>query len=212
MSVSDDGGADGVACSSDAALRGAAMGAPSIDPGRFRVNGSQARRGSLDTSAGGPRFDRCYRPPMQVRRALLEIAWAVHRVVARVSGGRIGTVEARQDRLGMLYLQTIGRTTGQLRRNGLYYLPEGDAFVVIASNAGADEDPAWWRNLRAAPNATVELGGRAYPIHARETVGEEHDRLYERFEAVSGQFRSYRQAATRPIPVIVLEPRGTARD
>ena len=80
--------------------------------------------------------------------------------------------------------------------------------MVIASNAGADADPAWWRNLQAAPDATVELGGRRYPVHAREVAGDERDRLYARFEEASSQYRGYRETATRTIPVIVLEPRG----
>ena len=199
MSVSDDGGADGVACSSDAALRGATMGIPSIDPGRFGVNGSWHRSGVSVA---------WYGRTVTVRRALLEIAWAVHRGIARLSGGRIGTTQASPTRLGTLYLLTVGRKTGQVRRNGLFYLPEGDAFVVIASNAGADEEPAWWLNLRATPDATVELGGREYPVHGRETAGDERDRLYARFEAVSEQYRGYRETTARPIPVIVLEPRG----
>ena len=147
---------------------------------------------------------------MTPRRALLEIAWAVHRAIARMSGGRIGTIEAKPGRLGTLYLTTTGRTTGQTRRNGLYYLPEGDAYVVVASNAGAAMDPAWWRNLQAAPDAIVELGGRQYPVHARDTVGEERDRLYARFESASGQYRDYRETTDRTIPVIVLERRRDA--
>ena len=61
---------------------------------------------------------------------------------------------------------------------------------------------------QAAPDATVELGGRRYPVHAREVAGDERDRLYARFEAASSQYRGYRETATRTIPVIVLEPRG----
>jgi F420H(2)-dependent quinone reductase len=188
----------GVACSSDATLRDATMGAASIDPGRFRVNGSRPH-GDPSVAWYGQR--------VTVRRALLEIAWAVHRGLARLSSGRIGTTQASSTRLGTLYLTTIGRRTGRSRRNGLFYLPEGDAFVVIASNAGADEDPAWWRNLRAAPDATAELGGREYRVHAREAVGAERDRLYARFEATSAQYREYRKTAARTIPVIVLDPR-----
>jgi deazaflavin-dependent oxidoreductase (nitroreductase family) len=141
-------------------------------------------------------------------RWVLRIGWAVHRALHRVTGGRIGTEPATPTQLGTLFLLTTGSKTGQPRRNGLFYLPEGDAFVVVASNAGLDEDPAWWRNLQAMPEAIVELGGREYPVRAREAVGEERDRLYARFEAAADQYRVYRETVTRAIPVIVLERRS----
>ncbi len=141
-------------------------------------------------------------------RWLLLILWAVHRALGRLTGGRIGTVQAAPTRLGTLYLVTTGRKTGRIRRNGLYYLAEGDDFVVVASNAGADEDPAWWRNLQAQPDATVELGGREHAVRAREAFGDERDRLYARFEGAAGQYRAYQETTSRAIPVVVLERRS----
>ena len=151
-----------------------------------------------------------YGRAVTVPRWLWRIVWAAHRALGRITGGRVGTIGASATRLGTLYLLTTGRTTGRVRRNGLYYLPEGDAFVVVASNVGADQDPAWWRNLQAQPEAIVELGGRTYPVLARQVLGEERDRLYARFEAVSGQFTTYREGTARTIPVIELAPRAEA--
>jgi deazaflavin-dependent oxidoreductase (nitroreductase family) len=141
-------------------------------------------------------------------RWVLRIGWAAHKGLARLTGGRIGTTRAAPTKLGTLFLLTNGRRTGRMRRNGLFYLPEGDGFVVVASNAGAEDDPGWRRNLGAAPDAIVELAGREYLVRAREVHGAERDRLYARFEAAAGQFRDYRERTTRPIPVIVLEPRN----
>jgi deazaflavin-dependent oxidoreductase (nitroreductase family) len=170
----------------------------------------QRFRGVLGELASCTKAIGCYGRLVTLPRWLLRFGWAVHKALARLSGGRIGTIRAAPTRLGTLFLLTSGRKTGRIRRNGLYYFPEGDGFVVVASNAGADQDPAWWRNLQANPDAAVELGGRLYPVRAREVLGDEHDRLYARFEGAARQYEVYRESAPRAIPVIVLEPRAEA--
>ena len=141
-------------------------------------------------------------------RGLLRIGWAFHKALRRLSGGRLGTSRPGANRLGTLFLVTTGRSSGRARRNAAFYLDEAGAFAVIASNAGADRDPGWWQNLQVQPDATVELEGRQIPVRAREATGDERDRIYARFEAVSRQFTTYRESTSRTIPVVLLERRG----
>ena len=84
----------------------------------------------------------------QPSRRSMRIMWKLHRFGYRVSGGRIG---AKVSGLPVLELTTVGRTSGQARSVLLTYLKDPRGYVVIASNAGSTEDPAWWRNLRVAP-------------------------------------------------------------
>ena len=100
-------------------------------------------------------------------RPVLNVIWFLHQVLRRVSGGRIGTSRAQGDGLGTLFLHTVGRKSGQARTNGLFYVVAGADLVVVASNAGADTDPAWWLNLRARPEAHVEIAGERRPVRAR---------------------------------------------
>ena len=140
-------------------------------------------------------------------RPLLRLGWAFHGALHRLSGGRLGTARpAAAGKLGTLFLLTLGRTSGQIRRNGLFYLDDGRNFVVIASNAGADHDPAWWRNLQASPRAEVEIAGTTMPVIARAASTEERPRLWSAFVAASSQFSAYERAITRQIPVVILEP------
>jgi len=130
-----------------------------------------------------------------------------HRMIHRASGGRIGSGQpAAGDKVGTLFLTSRGRTSGQPRRTGLYYLDDGRNFVVVASNAGADHDPAWWANLQATPKATVDVGTATTPVIARAATDEERARLWPRLVAAKPSYAEYARTVSRPIPVVILEP------
>jgi deazaflavin-dependent oxidoreductase (nitroreductase family) len=105
-----------------------------------------------------------------------------------------------------LFLHTVGRKSGQPRSNALFYLVDGADLVVVASNAGADTDPAWWLNLRDQPAAEVEIAGRRRPVRARVASAAEAARLWPRLDAANPDYATYRARAARPIPVVILEP------
>jgi deazaflavin-dependent oxidoreductase (nitroreductase family) len=77
----------------------------------------------------------------------------------------------------------------------------------VASNAGHDQDPAWWLNLQAHPDAAVEVGKDVRQVHARQATPEEAARLYGRFVTGLPQYADYRRRTRREIPVVILEPR-----
>ena len=141
-------------------------------------------------------------PPRPVMRAF----WNLHRVLRRVTGGRIGTSRATEHKLGTLFLHSLGHKSGKPRVSGLFYLRPGEAFVVVGSNAGLGRDPAWWTNLQAEPMAEVEIGGRRHRVVARRASDAEATTLWLRFDAANPEFVAYRARAGRPIPVVILEP------
>ncbi|HEX6867937.1 MAG TPA: nitroreductase/quinone reductase family protein [Candidatus Limnocylindrales bacterium] len=142
-------------------------------------------------------------------RLLLRIGWAFHKVLHAVSGHRVGTGRAPSEgRLGTLFLLSRGRTSGTIRRNGLFFVMDGTGYGVVASNAGADEDPAWWRNLQANPDAVVELGRASIPVRARRATDEERERIWARFVDAMPQYRAYAAATQRVIAAVILEPTG----
>jgi F420H(2)-dependent quinone reductase len=137
-------------------------------------------------------------------RPILVLAWAFHRVLFRVTGGRVGTERAGTG-LGTLFLTTTGRTSAKPRGTAVFYLEDAGRLVVVASNAGADRDPAWWRNLQANPRATVALTGEQVAVLARRASADEADRLWPRFIAANPNFAAYREQASRDIALVVLE-------
>ncbi|HXF81602.1 MAG TPA: nitroreductase family deazaflavin-dependent oxidoreductase [bacterium] len=104
----------------------------------------------------------------------------------------------------VLLLTTRGRRSGQPRTNVLTYLPDGGALVVIASNGGAPRHPHWFLNLRAHPEAQVEIGGRRRSVRAREAEGPERDRLWALVVQRYGGYAVYQRRTRRRIPVVVL--------
>lgn len=96
--------------------------------------------------------------------------WKIHRFWYRVSGGRIGGKTAG---LPVLRLTTTGRTSGKSRDVMLTYLDDPRGFIVVASNAGDQHDPAWWRNLQVDPAASIRIGRKTYVVRMRQLEGDE---------------------------------------
>jgi deazaflavin-dependent oxidoreductase (nitroreductase family) len=118
----------------------------------------------------------------------------------------------KRDRLGTLRLHTVGWRSGDDRTSMLYYLAEDHDLAVVASNAGAEHDPAWWRNLQSDPRATVDLPGERRAVHAREADAAEHARLWPRFVALLADYERYASVAGRPIPIVILAPAEATSD
>ena len=139
-------------------------------------------------------------------RTVLKLFWAIHRSLWRLSGHRLGTVTPGKS-VGWLFLVTTGRKSGAPRRTGVFYLQDGPDFVVVASNAGDDVDPQWWRNLEVTPDASVEIGRRTIAVRARRATDEESARLWPRLIAANPDYAAYRAGTTRNIPIGILQPR-----
>jgi deazaflavin-dependent oxidoreductase (nitroreductase family) len=139
-------------------------------------------------------------------RPILRLGWAIHRALFRVTGGRVGAERAGEG-LGTLFLLSTGRRSGKVRRNALFFIKHGTDLVVVASNAGADADPGWWRNLQATPEAQVMIGPQPIPVRARRASAEDLARLWPRLIAANPEYAAYRAKAAREIPVVILEPR-----
>ncbi len=122
----------------------------------------------------------------------------------RLSGGRIGGKVAGSP---VLLLTTTGRKSGQARTAPVLYLAEGERQIVIGSNAGHRNAPAWSLNLKANPEAEVEVGRKRRRVRARIAEGEERAELWRRVNEQYSGFDDYEARTDREIAVFVLEPR-----
>ncbi len=140
--------------------------------------------------------------PAVRRNTPVRVFWRLHRGLMRLSGGRFG----RLGRMDALLLTTKGRKSGERRDVAVNYLRDGDAYVAVASYAGEDRDPAWWRNLEADPEADVAAAGRRAKVRAREAEGEERERMWARLVQKDPAYAEYQQRTKRRLPVVVLQP------
>lgn len=141
------------------------------------------------------------------RGPLLRFMWRVHRFVWKATGGRLGT---RAVGLPVLELRTIGRKSGQVRPVLLSFVEHERGPAVVASNAGHDRHPAWYRNLEANPLAELRLGRRTWPVRAVDAAGSERSELWDRFVAANPDYVEYAErAGGREIPIVILESVAT---
>lgn len=123
----------------------------------------------------------------------------------RRTGGRLGHFVPG---LGpILLLDHVGAKSGVVRTSPLIYVEDGADVVLVASKGGFPKHPAWFHNLMANPDTTVQIKGERRPVHARVARPEERDRLWAKAVEVYPGYKAYQARAGREIPLIVLEPR-----
>ena len=142
-------------------------------------------------------------------RVFVRAAWVLHRAVLRFTGGRIG-LRPPGKTFGMLRLATIGRRSGQPRIAIVGYLEDGPNLVTLAMNGWAEAEPAWWLNLQAKPDTTVELKDGFRTVRGRAAKGAERDRLWARWGEFSPDYDSWAAMRSGQTAVVVLEPRTVA--
>lgn len=127
----------------------------------------------------------------------------------RATGGRIGLARPKPGKYGMLRLHTVGRNSGKDRAVIVAYYEDGPNLVLMAMNGWGDPPPAWWLNLLAHPDATVNMVDGSRAVRAREAQGSERDRLWAGWRAYSkdpDDLDALARLRSRPTPVVVLEP------
>ena len=140
--------------------------------------------------------------PLVVRLATHYLG-ALHRILYRASGGRVG---ARVWGLPIVLLTTTGRRSGRRHTVPLCSLRDGESYVVIASYGGLDRSPSWWLNLQDEPRATVQEGRSTLQVRAREASSDERARLWAEVTTRAPGYLDYERRTSRRIPVVLLEP------
>jgi deazaflavin-dependent oxidoreductase (nitroreductase family) len=136
-------------------------------------------------------------------------------ILARLGGGHAKLYRATNGLIGyrvpgaprMLLLDHVGAKSGTHRTTPLVFARDGQNTILIASKGGFPKNPAWFHNLLANPDTTIQIGSKRISVHARVATPEEYDRLWKRAVEVYGGYEDYRRRTDRQIPLVVLEPR-----
>jgi len=119
----------------------------------------------------------------------------------RTHAGRVGGPFANAT---LLLLTTTGAKSGLPRINPLAYFKDGIRYLIIASYAGAPNNPPWYYNLIANPSATVEMGTEQFSVRAEVLDEPERTAQYNRIAAAVPTFAEYQSKTTRTIPMLAL--------
>jgi deazaflavin-dependent oxidoreductase (nitroreductase family) len=137
-----------------------------------------------------------------VLNRLIGVHTAAYRLTGGIVGHHIPFVPP------MLLLDHVGAKSGRRRTSPLVYVEDGDNLALVASKGGHPRHPAWYHNLRANPDTTVQVGSRRIEVRARQATPEERTRIWPRAVAAWRDYANYQRRTSREIPIVVLEPRG----
>ncbi|WP_062899703.1 nitroreductase family deazaflavin-dependent oxidoreductase [Mycobacterium avium] len=143
-----------------------------------------------------------------VEEKLLPQVLRVHDTVYRKTNGWIGH---RTLWIPSLLLHTVGAKTGKPRTTSLTYARDGENYLVVASKGGAPEAPGWYHNLKAKPEAEINVGPKRFAVTARIVPPGDAD--YARLWAIvnknnQNRYAEYQKRTSRPIPVVVRTPKS----
>ena len=139
----------------------------------------------------------------RAQRLLGKVMTGTHAAIYRASDGNLA---GRMFNSSVLLLTTTGRKTGRERTNPLLYLEDGENLVVVASVGGAPKHPGWYWNLKANPEARVQIKDRTLRVSAEEAKDEEKRRLWRLVVEMYPPYEDYQRRTQREIPVFVLRP------
>jgi len=138
-----------------------------------------------------------------VQRRLMLAAGALSNRLYRLSGSRLmGSVRG----VRVLLLTVAGRQSG-VETTAVSYFKDGEGFVVTGSGGGSASDPQWFRNLRHADRAVIEVGPKRIDVTVSVAGAGEHKILWEKLIAVAPSFAKYQTKVASEIPMAVLTPR-----
>jgi len=146
--------------------------------------------------------------PFLPPRWFIRVAWAVHRAIYHLTGGRRGLRPPTPTTYGLMRIHTLGRRSGERRTAILGYFEEGPNLFTLAMNGWGEPEPAWWLNLQAQPDATLDLPDGSRQVTARAANGEERDRLWSRMRRLEPNLDAYATRRSGQTAVVVFEPRS----
>jgi deazaflavin-dependent oxidoreductase (nitroreductase family) len=136
-------------------------------------------------------------------KIVFKVLLSVYIFLYRLTNGAIG---GRMAGLNVLLLTTTGRKTGQPRTTPLGYFKDDNNFVIIASNAGAEKNPAWFYNLKSNPQVNIQIGNKQLAARADIADTEKRKQLWADLVKMAPTYGRYEQRTKREIPLVILQP------
>ena len=136
-------------------------------------------------------------------KIFLKAALSIYIFLYRLTSGAIG---GRMAGLQVLLLTTTGRKTGQARTSPLGYFQQDGTYIIIASNGGAERNPAWFYNLKSNPHVTLQIGSQQLAAKAEIADSEKRTQLWAELVKRAPAYEHYMERTQREIPLVILQP------
>jgi F420H(2)-dependent quinone reductase len=136
-------------------------------------------------------------------KLIYKLVMTIHSFLYRTTKGRFG---GKMFGFDVLLLTTTGRKSGKQHTAPLGYITDNGNYVICASNGGQPKHPAWYFNVTANPQVTIEVMDKKITATAEVTKGEERKRLFDALVAAAPNYAAYETSTTREIPMVVLHP------
>ncbi len=140
---------------------------------------------------------------MAMNKTLMHTIGVIHRGLYRLTNGTVG---AKLGGRPMVLLTTKGRKSGKQRTIPLQYMMDGDNIIVVASNGGNVNHPAWWHNIRASGDVTVQIGKKKMRAQAETANEDERARLWPILVEYYSGYQDYEDETERTVQVVILRP------
>ena len=140
---------------------------------------------------------------MPMNKALMKTIGAIHRSLYQLTNGMIG---ANLGGRSMVLLTTTGRKSGKQRTTPIQYMKDGEYIIIVASNGGNVNHPAWWHNISANPDVTVQIGKKKMLARAESADDEERARLWPLLVDINPDYQAFDEETERTIPVVIVRP------
>lgn len=140
---------------------------------------------------------------MAMNITLMKTIGVIHRGLYRLTSGTVG---ANLGGRSMVLLTTTGRKSGKQRTAPIQYMKDGDNIILVASNGGNVNHPAWWHNIGANPDVTVQIGKKKMRARAETADDEERARLWPLLVEFYPGYQAYEEETERTVQVVIVRP------
>lgn len=141
---------------------------------------------------------------MAVPKVLMRLGRAITNSLYRATGGRVmGTVRG----MPVLLITIAGRKTGAMHTTPVLYLEDDGEYVVTGSGSGSAKEPQWFKNLRRADDAEIQVGSRRLAVNVDVVEGAQREILWHRLLVHAPFFGDYQRKVRRQIPMAILTPK-----
>ena len=137
---------------------------------------------------------------------LFKLFTILHVWIYRLTGGRIGGRDTGKFKL--LLLNSVGRKTGKVHTNPLGSFMDGGNHIIIASYTAYGTYPAWYHNLKANPDASIQVMNRVIKVKAEIADPAERERLWAKLMEIAPGYGDYQKRTERLIPIVILHPKN----